>query len=260
MLRSLVGSEMCIRDSINAEYGERSAVHNGTSVVMNPEARWLLLTCLATAGFLAAHFQTIPGDLAIRLDAASRTALAAVLLRNAPTVAAVHCYGQTNALFSLSLALGFLGAGLVRLDMDEEKAPISAVYVTVLNISMICWSFGLLMGIAKLGGGMLAGRRVLIMVRVMTVLARGSLFCGLMAIQWWLSTVHPPDAKLKVVMVLLQFLTVATTFIETHTLSDTLTRHARGEVRDESDLVDMTISPMRKDPENQMFIDSHWSA
>eukprot|EP00656_Telonema_subtile_P058323 TRINITY_DN984_c0_g1_i1.p1 TRINITY_DN984_c0_g1~~TRINITY_DN984_c0_g1_i1.p1 ORF type:complete len:193 (+),score=19.07 TRINITY_DN984_c0_g1_i1:78-656(+) len=116
---------------------------------MTPEVRWFVVMLFALIGFLCAQFAPLDPALKSRLDSASRTAFATVLLRNGPTVAAVHGYGQASAIFSTWLGIGYLGAGLVPLGMDEDEIPIVAVYLTVLNISMTCWCFGLLMGIAK---------------------------------------------------------------------------------------------------------------
>eukprot|EP00656_Telonema_subtile_P058324 TRINITY_DN984_c0_g1_i2.p1 TRINITY_DN984_c0_g1~~TRINITY_DN984_c0_g1_i2.p1 ORF type:complete len:217 (+),score=42.22 TRINITY_DN984_c0_g1_i2:78-728(+) len=209
---------------------------------MTPEVRWFVVMLFALIGFLCAQFAPLDPALKSRLDSASRTAFATVLLRNGPTVAAVHGYGQASAIFSTWLGIGYLGAGLVPLGMDEDEIPIVAVYLTVLNISMTCWCFGLLMGIAKLGLGSGKGQRAVLLLRLGALTVRGMLFVGLLLTQWWLSTIHPPSKSLKVVMVLLQFVAVGTTFIETHTLSDNLTRHALpGAKPEETDLM-MDIS------------------
>lgn len=205
---------------------------------MTPEMRWLFVMFLSVTGFLASQYGPFEPSLRSRLDASSRTAFATVLLRNAPTVVAVHGYGSANAMFSTWLGIGYMGAGLIPLNVDEDKAPLVSIYFTVLNISMTCWCFGLFMGIAKLGIGCGFGKdkpvNVSGLLRLGVLTLRGVVFFALMLTQWRLSTVHPPSKSLKVTMVMLQLTAVASTFIETHTLSDNLSRHV---VSHESDLM-----------------------
>ena len=72
-----------------------------------------------------------------------------MFLRNAPTISAIHSFGDYHRVFSICLAIGLMAAAVLPLRLVEDRAPVAAVYHTILNISVTCWCFGLFMGIAK---------------------------------------------------------------------------------------------------------------